>query len=245
MKRRGFTLIELLVVIAIIAILAAILFPVFAKAREKARQSSCSSNLKQIGIAWSSYTQDYDETVSPFTDSGSSGGYTFNWMETLQPYVKSIQVMKCPSNAQKACSYTYNAEMARTNPNNGTPRTLAGISLTTAAPIFIDALGTTGNFNQACYFFVDRPGINSSGRSLKTSVMGTNNVNNPDDAAKINPNVHTDGANYQFVDGHVKWYKFANNPGNAADTNVYPARIGIDYVGTGLVGTATQLGLWQ
>jgi len=65
MKKHGFTLIELLVVIAIIAILAAILFPVFAKAREKARQSSCLSNLKQIGLAGLSYAQDYDEKCCP------------------------------------------------------------------------------------------------------------------------------------------------------------------------------------
>src|SRR4051795_7344224 len=88
LRRRGFTLIELLVVIAIIAILAAILFPVFAQAREKARTASCLNNQKQIALAIMQYTQDYDETF-PSVDSGV---LTLN----IQPYVKNLDVYKCP-----------------------------------------------------------------------------------------------------------------------------------------------------
>ena len=88
----GFTLIELLVVIAIIAILAAILFPVFARARENARRASCMSNLKQIGLAMAQYTQDWDEKTL-VTDH--IVGY--EWFEPLQPYIKSEQVFRCPS----------------------------------------------------------------------------------------------------------------------------------------------------
>jgi prepilin-type N-terminal cleavage/methylation domain-containing protein len=87
-SRRAFTLIELLVVIAIIAILAAILFPVFAQARDKARQSSCLSNLKQIGTGLYLYLQDYDETYPPNRigmTSGGKGGYT--WKEAINIYV--------------------------------------------------------------------------------------------------------------------------------------------------------------
>jgi prepilin-type N-terminal cleavage/methylation domain-containing protein len=121
MKKKAFTLIELLVVIAIIAILAAILFPVFAQAREKARATSCLSNLKQIGTASMMYVQDYDEQYYPssyncvvtcpeYLDASSNvipaakglGGNalkTYYWVYLLQPYVKNYQMFKCPSNA--------------------------------------------------------------------------------------------------------------------------------------------------
>ena len=98
MSRRGFTLIELLVVIAIIAILAAILFPVFARAREKARQTSCLSNLKQIGLAVMMYAQDYDECYpepyTPFTNWPL-------WQDTIQPYMKNTQLLICPRRAER------------------------------------------------------------------------------------------------------------------------------------------------
>ncbi|MBI5833839.1 MAG: prepilin-type N-terminal cleavage/methylation domain-containing protein, partial [Armatimonadetes bacterium] len=92
--RRGFTLIELLVVIAIIAILAAILFPVFAKAREKARTSSCASNEKQQMTAFLQYMQDYDEMQ--FAIRNAANQYSV-WTDCIQPYLKSTQVFVCPS----------------------------------------------------------------------------------------------------------------------------------------------------
>ena len=107
MQRRGFTLIELLVVIAIIAILAAILFPVFAKAREKARQSSCLSNVKQIMLGVLQYCQDYDEQLpigaSYWYAPGGGGAATRTdpmiWSDELSPYIKNTQVMACPSHS--------------------------------------------------------------------------------------------------------------------------------------------------
>jgi prepilin-type N-terminal cleavage/methylation domain-containing protein/prepilin-type processing-associated H-X9-DG protein len=112
-RKKGFTLIELLVVIAIIAILAAILFPVFARAREKARQASCQSNLKQIALAFQMYCQDYDETVFPNRNGGgwfndglaptvvpiALGGSSAQiyWGNFLEPYSKNRQIWRCPS----------------------------------------------------------------------------------------------------------------------------------------------------
>src|SRR5690348_3717227 len=97
--RRGFTLIELLVVIAIIAILAAILFPVFAQAREKARQTGCLSNLRQIGTAAQMYAQDDDERL-PGTELGEGDG-EYHWLEMLAPYTKNRGLFTCPSAAVK------------------------------------------------------------------------------------------------------------------------------------------------
>src|ERR1700729_3180729 len=94
-KNKGFTLIELLVVIAIIAILAAILFPVFAKAREKARQTACLSNEKQMGTAVMMYVQDYDEHMPSVWDTNTG----LTWADEIYPYVKSLGVFVCPSNA--------------------------------------------------------------------------------------------------------------------------------------------------
>ena len=115
-EKNGFTLIELLVVIAIIAILAAILFPVFAQARAKARQTACLSNMKQIGLGLYMYLQDYDETLAgnDTQDEGLNLPLGFltppsnvirtrrNWARDTQPYVKNLQVLKCPSTAPRS-----------------------------------------------------------------------------------------------------------------------------------------------
>jgi len=111
-RKSGFTLIELLVVIAIIAILAAILFPVFAQAREKARQTSCSSNLHQLGLGMAQYSQDYDETL-PSAWNGQTNQISVTalryWPYAIFPYVKDTSVYRCPDDVSKnAVSYIAN-----------------------------------------------------------------------------------------------------------------------------------------
>jgi prepilin-type N-terminal cleavage/methylation domain-containing protein len=128
--RKGFTLIELLVVIAIIAILAAILFPVFARARENARRASCQSNLKQIGLGLMQYTQDYDELLPRSRMSGialpANGALAavpsqndVPWHFVIQPYVKSFQLFKCPSNTSTGGMNNSNQLVPKSYVSNG------------------------------------------------------------------------------------------------------------------------------
>jgi prepilin-type N-terminal cleavage/methylation domain-containing protein/prepilin-type processing-associated H-X9-DG protein len=255
-NRRGFTLIELLVVIAIIAILAAILFPVFAKAREKARQTSCISNGKQIGLSWHMYAQDYDERVIPYSDSGVSGGFAMPWTLLIQPYTKNNQILRCPNNGTWAIGYTQNANIARMDPDNASqPRKLAAIIIPAQSPIFADANGITGGianppgkvqpapYDQALAFFLN--GAFVSGRYLSDptnlakgwSSADPNAGNDgkgtswPNQPAQIKVDDHSDGAIYVLADGHVKWFHYAsvsNKP-----TARVPARFDLNYRGDG------------
>jgi len=121
-RHRGFTLIELLVVIAIIAILAAILFPVFAQAREKARQSACLSNLKQIGTGLMMYVQDYDEAYPCNWYGGlwptTPDGKQYKWMDAVSPYVKNEQVFTCPSDGSNRRKYIYYKNLTKASTDN-------------------------------------------------------------------------------------------------------------------------------
>jgi prepilin-type N-terminal cleavage/methylation domain-containing protein/prepilin-type processing-associated H-X9-DG protein len=117
-KRRAFTLIELLVVIAIIAILASILFPVFGRARENARRSSCQSNLKQIGLAFVQYAQDFDGwTPGTVVGGQSAPGFTGtgnrSWPSMIHPYIKSTQIFTCPSSGSQSTRSYVNSSQAR------------------------------------------------------------------------------------------------------------------------------------
>jgi prepilin-type N-terminal cleavage/methylation domain-containing protein/prepilin-type processing-associated H-X9-DG protein len=119
-RKRAFTLIELLVVIAIIAILAAILFPVFAQARERARMTACLSNMRQIGSALMMYAQDYDETLPYIRFHGGGacpkGSHCYIWKNAIRPYLKSLDVLACPSNPY-----------GKTHPGVGTDPAVVGV----------------------------------------------------------------------------------------------------------------------
>ena len=109
--KRAFTLLELLIVVAIIAVLAAFLFPVVRGSKENAPRSSCQSNLKQIGLGFMQYVQDYNAILPP-TQSGTS----FGWADAVQPYIKSWQIFQCPSaknKTQPSTDYFFNARVSR------------------------------------------------------------------------------------------------------------------------------------
>ena len=139
---KAFTLIELLVVIAIIAILAAILFPVFARARENARRTSCLSNLKQIGLGVLQYTQDYDERypMRYYGGAGSPRQEVNSWRRQIFPYVKSSQLFACPSN-------TRNSTLA----DDSDPTKMTNAGLPTGSPQFTIsyAINASDNFNNS------------------------------------------------------------------------------------------------
>ncbi|NUP99604.1 MAG: DUF1559 domain-containing protein [Armatimonadetes bacterium] len=189
MKRRGFTLIELLVVIAIIAILAAILFPVFAKAREKARQSSCSSNLKQLGLAMLQYAQDYDETFAMYAPST----YTYNWDNAIAPYLKNIQILHCPStsgtNVRYGVSYSHICGV-------GTAAALAKITRTAEIGMLYETEYDNGGTLKLAY-------CTDAAHWPVPPGVATDRTKN---GFPLIPR-HNEGTNVTFVDGHVKWVK--------------------------------------
>jgi prepilin-type N-terminal cleavage/methylation domain-containing protein len=127
---RAFTLIELLVVIAIIAVLASILFPVFAHAREKARQTSCQSNVRQIGMAMLMYASDHDNALPLVGCPAPSNLFVASWMDTLQPYVSSLQVLICPSGSRTSVDFRSNDDLQR---NYGYPPAAGSMGLGTPA----------------------------------------------------------------------------------------------------------------
>jgi prepilin-type N-terminal cleavage/methylation domain-containing protein/prepilin-type processing-associated H-X9-DG protein len=237
-QSRGFTLIELLVVIAIIAILAAILFPVFAKVREKARQISCASNLKQLSLGVIQYVNDYDQTYPApppiVTAPASSGNPQYcGWAGRVYPYIKSTAVYKCPDDptAPNAnllpVSYCINknllALVSSTTPN---PASDASLNAPSSTVLFVEMQGNVADMtnpneaNSADGNMTGSPQDMTAAPSLAKYVTGAY----PGGPAifGLNP-VHTNGANYAACDGHVKWFTANHLSGRANNTSACTA----------------------
>jgi prepilin-type N-terminal cleavage/methylation domain-containing protein/prepilin-type processing-associated H-X9-DG protein len=221
--KRGFTLIELLVVIAIIAILAAILFPVFASAREKARQTNCASNEKQLGLGALQYVQDYDE-IYPcgHTYYGNGRG----WAGQLYPYVKSTGVYVCPDDTYAkgiTVSYALNANFAGTTPPVNVASLVASSKTIYLYEIFdreTFQIAYAGYCTPAVLDF-DCESLSGAGWDLASGSASLDNQAQvsatgllrgdpgpvPSNAMAGALGRHTDGSNFLFADGHVKWLK--------------------------------------
>ena len=207
--RSAFTLIELLVVIAIIAILAAILFPVFARARENARRSSCQSNLKQIGLGLLQYTQDYDEKF-PVLRGGNTGTAANGVFDLVQPYLKSTQIYQCPSETSPPSS----------NPQADTSATYSGAGYSDYAyNLYLGYVaGTGGGTRGLALAALTQPvltvmAVDYDAGASDNYTMGTAPVGTVTSAAALEVTVggaaqrHLETQNILFTDGHVKSYK--------------------------------------
>jgi prepilin-type N-terminal cleavage/methylation domain-containing protein/prepilin-type processing-associated H-X9-DG protein len=194
-ERKGFTLIELLVVIAIIAILAAILFPVFARVREKARQASCTSHMRQICAAQMMYTDDYDGRLPS----------RVMWAHCIQPYAKNLQIFSCPSWGKTVIMVSFRGTCQR---DYGQYPSLVPFK---------------GGYGVACYSTGSMPGrllaryrapadmiwlIEVPCDSDPSTTGRCANHSNPDSPCADGPWVHprhNDGCVFGYLDGHVKW----------------------------------------
>ena len=234
--RVAFTLIELLVVIAIIAILAAILFPAFARARENARKASCQSNLKQIGLGVIQYVQDYDERypMSAYHYAMDTPNEGRNWATLLQPYIKSTQIFVCPSDTKLDVtnsyysgttkdtsfhtSYLYNQDIGAVGPSDfGTSgQSSAAITSTATTVMCVDGgADSTGGTDPLKW--------TQSGSSFLIKAIPVGNTTDLANFAAPLPR-HLEMGNVLFADGHVKSLRAEKyyNVGNPTDTAKMP-----------------------
>jgi len=229
----GFTLIELLVVIAIISILAAILFPVFARARENARKAACMSNLKQIGLGLMMYVQDYDETYPVSYFAGAPAG-KLTWYDVLDPYIKSDQVFVCPTAGKiestgasdpSSGGYGFNVGGTHTNTTNGTGN---GFGYRSQANYWFTPNGSgplrlAGVDEPSNTFIICDPASNAYSHNGWIAVGYSNAGFMPVlHGGQVGPFTGTvsappisGGGNYIFADGHVKYVQASQAYGSA------------------------------
>ncbi|MBI5834931.1 MAG: prepilin-type N-terminal cleavage/methylation domain-containing protein [Armatimonadetes bacterium] len=250
-NRSGFTLIELLVVIAIIAILAAILFPVFAKAREKAQTATCTSNLKQLATAMLMYTSDYDQRF-PSVGDGFWNPRGSDWVAvtknvaggvmveagSLYPYVKNAQAYVCP-NAEK-CGDPYTANGRDWTRTSYTMNACLGYGATTGGA----ALARCGkkinkvSFPASTFMLIEENDANFSFSAgdyndacfyVKTSAAGAITQCDLPPGAADGTDRHGGGAVAAYCDGHVKWHNFNDLAPSATPGGGAPGRLAAYY----------------
>ncbi|MDF2440853.1 MAG: hypothetical protein JWN98_1837 [Abditibacteriota bacterium] len=268
-RRRGFTLIELLVVIAIIAILAAILFPVFARARENARRTSCLSNQKQIGLGLMMYAQDNDEALPTGCNSGGNG-----WASAVAPYIKSTQIYTCPSDSTNrgiaarphTISYAYNLSIPRGANGYGGGGKLAAFNAPAKTIAISEVENAAWNINTDSTTCGNSwsptgnglPGnqLQPDGQSIRYATGYFGHVPNPPGKGAYSNALgrHLEGAVYAFADGHAKWLKVNSvSPGLAAPNSTAdhvgcsPGCVGgsIATVNNGYNAAGTDNSRWQ
>ena len=236
--KRGFTLIELLVVIAIIAILAAILFPVFAQARDAARQTTCLNNLKQLGTGLQMYAQDYDETLPSWPFKGGAGGlftdprfkiWSYStWVDAVMPYVKNTGVFGCPNGPKTGSNFVFGPkdnpvvvnlainEYIENSDNGFAP--LAKLSGALNGPAEVTVVAES-NYAGIYQDWSDGYNIPDRGKTFGLyRLYCANKAGN-----NICEGRHKEhGVNVVYADGHAKFVPGARIRGGAADKREYP-----------------------
>lgn len=217
---QGFTLVELLVVIAVIAILAAILFPVFSRARAKARQASCESNMHELGVAILMYAQDHGDVLPAWcfgalsgNDNGPAQG-AYTWDTVIQPYLKNTQILTCPNSP-------FGRVVGGTGPDKGQP------IRSYAMPRYVGDPEGTFRPGGACDYPCPMDWPPLPDQTVLLMEKGERGIGIVGDAAGENffqshssssagglskAFYHNEGKNFLFLDGHVKWFKGGSGP---------------------------------